>query len=287
MTGVAMAKAVVRHRIRVTGVVQGVGFRPFVHRLAAGLALAGYVGNDTGGVFVEVEGQAVDVARFERRLLDEAPPMARIAGLESTEVATTGERRFRIVESDRGGRARTFVPPDVAVCDDCLAELFDPTDRRYRYPFINCTNCGPRFTITVRLPYDRPNTTMRGFTMCRACAAEYAGPDDRRFHAQPVACPACGPRISFSTVGGRGRRAVVEGTDAAHRRDPGRPGRRSGRGGQGPGRLPPGLRRNLGHCSGDVARPQGPGRQTFRRDGPRRENGQDHRRRQRQPRRPC
>jgi hydrogenase maturation protein HypF len=207
-----MAKAAVRHRIRVTGVVQGVGFRPFVHRLATGLALAGHVGNDTGGVFVEVEGQPTDVARFERRLLDEAPPMARIAGMESTEVGTTGERQFRIVESGRGGRASTFVSPDVAVCDDCLAELFDLTDRRYRYPFINCTNCGPRFTITVRLPYDRPNTTMSGFTMCRACAAEYADPANRRFHAQPVACPACGPRISFSTVTGEVG-PVVEGTD--------------------------------------------------------------------------
>jgi len=215
MTGVVMAKAAVRHRIRVTGVVQGVGFRPFVHRLAAGLALAGYVGNDTGGVFVEVEGQPVDVARFERRLLDEAPPMARITGLESTEVGTTGERQFRIVESERGGQARTFVSPDVAVCGDCLAELFDLTDRRYRYPFINCTNCGPRFTITVRLPYDRPNTTMSGFPMCRACAAEYADPADRRFHAQPVACPACGPRISFSTVADRLSGRVVEGTDDA------------------------------------------------------------------------
>jgi hydrogenase maturation protein HypF len=215
MTGMSTANAAVRHRIRVTGVVQGVGFRPFVHRLANDLALGGYVGNDAGGVFVEVEGQPSDVARFERRLLDEAPPMARIAGVEPTQVGTTGERQFRIVESDRGGGARTFISPDVAVCDECLDELFDLTDRRSRYPFINCTNCGPRFSITVRLPYDRPNTTMRGFAMCRACATEYADPADRRFHAQPVACPACGPRISFSTVIGGAGEQVVEGTDAA------------------------------------------------------------------------
>jgi hydrogenase maturation protein HypF len=135
--------------------------------------------------------------------------------METTEVGTTGERQFRIAESDRGGGARTFVSPDVAVCDDCLAELFDLTDRRYRYPFINCTNCGPRFTITLRLPYDRPNTTMRGFTMCRACADEYADPANRRFHAQPAACPACGPQISFSTVIDGTGRPLVEGTDAA------------------------------------------------------------------------
>ena len=215
MTGVAMANAAVRHRIRVTGVVQGVGFRPFVHRLAVGLALAGYVGNDTGGVFVEVEGQPADVTRFERRLLDEAPPMARITGLESTEVGTTGESQFRIVESDRGGRSRTFVSPDVAVCDDCIAELFDPADRRYRYPFINCTNCGPRFTITVRLPYDRPNTTMRGFPMCRACAAEYATPTTgvstpSRWPVRPA-----GLGSRSATVAGRVSGRVVEGTDAA------------------------------------------------------------------------
>ncbi|MGD0808635.1 MAG: carbamoyltransferase HypF [Acidimicrobiales bacterium] len=212
MTGVATARTAVRHRIRVTGVVQGVGFRPFVHRLATELGLAGHVGNDTGGVFVEVEGQPSDVARFERRLLDEPPPMAHISGMEVTEVGTTGEREFRIVESDRDGRARTFVSPDVAVCDDCLAELFDPADRRYRYPFINCTNCGPRFTITLRLPYDRPNTTMRGFKLCPACAAEYADPINRRFHAQPVACPACGPEISFTTAEGGNR---AGGTDPA------------------------------------------------------------------------
>ncbi len=270
MTGVATARTAVRHRIRVTGVVQGVGFRPFVHRLATELGLAGHVGNDTGGVFVEVEGQPSDVARFERRLLDEPPPMAHISGMEVTEVGTTGEREFRIVESDRDGRARTFVSPDVAVCDDCLAELFDPADRRYRYPFINCTNCGPRFTITLRLPYDRPNTTMRGFKLCPACAAEYADPVNRRFHAQPVACPACGPEILVhDRRGGQPRRW----DRPRHRCHPGRPGRRSGCGGQGLGRLPPGVRRNLGRRGSEATCAQGPGRQTVRRNGPRRDNG--------------
>jgi hydrogenase maturation protein HypF len=218
MTGVAAAPAAVRHRLRVTGVVQGVGFRPFVHRLATELALGGHVGNDSGGVFVEVEGPQPGVACFERRLVDDAPPMARVATVETTAVHPLGEHRFRILESRSRAMARTFVPPDVAVCEDCLAELFDPADRRYRYPFINCTNCGPRFTIIVRLPYDRPNTTMRGFELCEACAAEYNDPADRRFHAQPVACAACGPRIQFyagecGAVGGVTE--AGEGTDSA------------------------------------------------------------------------
>jgi hydrogenase maturation protein HypF len=197
MNGVAGAAAAVRHRLRVTGVVQGVGFRPFVHRLARELALGGHVGNDSGGVFVEVEGPQPDVACFERRLVDDAPPMARVVTVDTTAVHPLGDQRFRILESRSRAKARTFVPPDVAVCEDCLAELFDPGNRRYRYPFINCTNCGPRFTITVRLPYDRPNTTMRGFELCEACASEYNDPADRRFHAQPVACAVCGPRIQF------------------------------------------------------------------------------------------
>ena len=214
MTGVATARTAVRHRIRVTGVVQGVGFRPFVHRLATELGLAGHVGNDTGGVFVEVEGQPSDVARFERRLLDEPPPMARIAGMEVTEVATTGEREFRIVESDRGGRARTFVSPDVAVCDDCLAELFDPADRRYRYPFINCTNCGPRFTITVRLPYDRPNTTMGGFELCAGLRRASTTTRPSALPRPAGGLPRLRDLISFIDRPRRGRPAP-SGTDAA------------------------------------------------------------------------
>ena len=216
MNGVAAPPAAVRHRLRVTGVVQGVGFRPFVHRLATELALGGHVGNDSGGVFVEVEGSPPDVACFERRLVDDAPPMARVSAVDKTAVLPLGEHMFTILESRSSAMARTFVAPDVAVCEDCLSELFDPADRRYRYPFINCTNCGPRFTIIVKLPYDRPNTTMRGFELCEACTSEYNDPADRRFHAQPVACAACGPRIQFHG----GERGAVdgvteEGTDRA------------------------------------------------------------------------
>ena len=202
--------AAVRRRIRVGGVVQGVGFRPFVHRVATELGLAGFVGNDTEGVFIEAEGDAPRVARFEARLMEEAPPLARIFSLEGAPVALRFEDGFRIVDSQGAGAVGTFVSPDVAVCGDCLSELFDPADRRGRYPFINCTNCGPRFTITLRLPYDRPNTTMRHFAMCAACASEYHDPADRRFHAQPVACADCGPRLWFEA-----RSGTVEGTDDA------------------------------------------------------------------------
>jgi hydrogenase maturation protein HypF len=202
--------APVRQRIRVAGVVQGVGFRPFVHRLATLLGLAGHVGNDTEGVVVEVEGSASAVAEFAARLVADAPPLARLFSIDSTPVEALHEHGFRIVESRATGTVGTFVSPDVAVCDDCLAELFDPTDRRFRYPFINCTNCGPRFTITLRLPYDRPNTTMRDFVLCDACRAEYEDPANRRFHAQPLACTDCGPRLWFEGPAG-----AVDGTDAA------------------------------------------------------------------------
>ncbi len=193
------------------GVVQGVGFRPFVHRLATELDLAGHVGNDSEGVFVEVEGDAAVIERFRGAPRYRMPRRWRGFGpsrpLRQICSARTASASSRAVSS---GAARTFVSPDVAVCGDCLAELFDPADRRYRYPFVNCTNCGPRFTITVRLPYDRPNTTMAGFPLCPACAGEYDDPADRRFHAQPIACPACGPRLWFESPAG-----TLEGTDAA------------------------------------------------------------------------
>ncbi|MHB1928958.1 MAG: acylphosphatase, partial [Acidimicrobiales bacterium] len=197
-------------RLRVRGVVQGVGFRPFVARLAGELGLAGEVGNDPDGVFVEVEGPRDALDRFASRLVSDAPPLARIRAVAADDLPSAGRSGFVIAASRNAGRPRTHVPPDVAVCDDCLAELWDPADRRHRYPFVNCTNCGPRFTITVRLPYDRPNTTMAGFAMCADCAREYHDPADRRFHAQPVACPACGPRLWFESPGG-----VVHGSDAA------------------------------------------------------------------------
>jgi hydrogenase maturation protein HypF len=179
---------------RVEGVVQGVGFRPYVFRLATGHRLSGSVRNDSSGVLVDVEGPPGEIEAFLRELPVHAPPLARIDQLSVAEAPPAGERRFTIAASDAAGEPRALVAADSATCADCLAELFDPADRRYRYPFINCTNCGPRFTIVRGVPYDRPATTMAGFTMCPACQAEYDDPADRRFHAQPNACPACGPQ---------------------------------------------------------------------------------------------
>lgn len=202
----------VRQRFTVTGVVQGVGFRPFVHRVATELGLAGFVGNDSGAVFIEVQGPAFRIEDFSRRLRAEAPPLARIDAMSVADIAanTLAGTGFRIVESLAVPGSTTPIPPDIAVCDDCVAELFDPTDRRYRHPFITCTNCGPRFTIIRELPYDRPATTMSAFAMCERCDAEYHDPSNRRFHAQPIACPDCGPALSF-----RRESDLVCGTDAA------------------------------------------------------------------------
>jgi hydrogenase maturation protein HypF len=184
-------------RARVEGIVQGVGFRPFVYRLAAELGVSGHVFNDTRGVVVEAEAGAHSVERFLERLEAEAPPLAEVEGVSVRELPCTGAGGFEIRESPSSGEPSALVSPDSATCDDCLAELFDPADRRYRYPFINCTNCGPRFTIVRGVPYDRPLTTMAGFEMCAACRAEYEDPADRRFHAQPNACPDCGPSLSL------------------------------------------------------------------------------------------
>lgn len=189
----------VRRRVHVRGVVQGVGFRPFCHSLAAHFGLAGHVGNDGAGVFLELEGDAGHVAAFLQSLEREAPPLARIEEVHVESVPTQGEREFRILASEALPGEVTPVSPDVATCDDCLRELHDPADRRYRYPFINCTNCGPRYTIIRDVPYDRPLTTMASFVMCEACAHEYHDPRNRRFHAQPNACPACGPRLGWRT----------------------------------------------------------------------------------------
>ena len=185
-----------RRRIRVRGVVQGVGFRPFVHRVATRERLGGQVWNDGDGVVVEVEGPGAALDAFARALRDEAPTLARVASVPSVRVTPVGEHAFAVVASHGGGRS-AIVPPDVATCEDCLRELFDPADRRYRYPFVNCTNCGPRLTIVVRVPYDRPSTTMAGFPLCPVCRGEYEDPADRRFHAEPIACPACGPQLSL------------------------------------------------------------------------------------------
>jgi len=181
--------------VLVCGVVQGVGFRPFVYRLAQEEGLAGFIGNDTDGVTIEIEGPAVSVESFLERLRSEAPPLARIDSIAVRETAALGEAGFRIVASEVLGRVSTGIPADAATCPDCLRELLDPADRRYRYPFLNCTNCGPRFTITRRIPYDRPQTSMARFRMCAACQAEYDDPGNRRFHAQPNACWECGPRV--------------------------------------------------------------------------------------------
>jgi hydrogenase maturation protein HypF len=190
-----VSERVVRTAVRVTGVVQGVGFRPFVYGLATSLGLTGLVGNDVDGVFAEVEGTAEAVAKFLELLEQQAPPLARIERVTTAGLAPAGSAGFVIVPSQAAGQRHALVSADSATCDDCLRELADPADRRHEYPFINCTNCGPRFTIVRDVPYDRPFTTMSGFTMCAACAAEYHDPADRRFHAQPVCCPDCGPRV--------------------------------------------------------------------------------------------
>ncbi|GAA3120315.1 carbamoyltransferase HypF [Streptosporangium carneum] len=194
----------VRSAIRVEGIVQGVGFRPFVYGLAVRLGLGGLVGNDERGVFIEVEGAPALVEEFTAALGGSPPPLAVIERISSRAVPATGETRFAIARSAAGGRRRALVSPDVATCADCLREMDDPADRRYGYAFTNCTNCGPRFTIVENVPYDRPNTTMAAFAMCEDCAREYHDPGDRRFHAQPVCCPACGPRLRLlDRVGGR------------------------------------------------------------------------------------
>ena len=195
-TTVAATAVQARRRVVVTGVVQGVGFRPFVYGLATALGLTGFVGNDDTGVFVEIEGDTHGLGEFVQRLTTDAPPLARIDTIAVHDVATVGDTAFAIAASVASGAAPSaLVPADVALCADCRRELHDPADRRFHYPFVNCTNCGPRFTIVEGLPYDRPATTMATFPMCDACAAEYHDPTDRRFHAQPVACPACGPRV--------------------------------------------------------------------------------------------
>jgi hydrogenase maturation protein HypF len=198
----AVAATMCRMRVRVSGTVQGVGFRPFVFRLAEELALAGWVRNDERGVEVEIEGEREAVAAFLDRLSADAPPLAQVEDVTAEPLPVRGERAFLIARSVCEHDADTPVSADAATCSECLAELTDPDDRRFRYPFVNCTNCGPRFTIVRGVPYDRPLTTMAGFTMCAACRAEYEDPRDRRFHAQPNACPACGPRVRLVGAGG-------------------------------------------------------------------------------------
>ncbi|MFJ4466725.1 carbamoyltransferase HypF [Streptomyces sp. NPDC089424] len=199
---VRTGRAVRRARVVVRGVVQGVGFRPYLYGLATTLRLSGHVTNTGDGVLVEVEGTPDAVARFCTGIAPGAPPLAQVEAVEATDLPPTGDRGFRIVASHTSGTVRTLVAPDTATCADCLAELSDPADRRHRHPFITCTHCGPRFTIVTGLPYDRAHTTMADFPLCPDCAREYEDPADRRFHAQPVACPACGPRLRLADARG-------------------------------------------------------------------------------------
>ncbi|GAA1211721.1 carbamoyltransferase HypF [Pseudonocardia alaniniphila] len=190
-----MSEPSVRARIRVSGIVQGVGFRPFVHGLAGELGLAGFVSNDESGVIIEAEGSAHALDALLTALRDRPPALALVTDVAATGVPVRGDTAFAIAPSSAHGPRATLISPDTATCADCLAELRDPFDRRYRHPFITCTNCGPRFTIVTGVPYDRVATTMAGFPMCTACATEYHDPGDRRFHAQPVCCPDCGPTL--------------------------------------------------------------------------------------------
>ena len=185
-----------RLRLVVRGAVQGVGFRPYIYRLALGHGLSGRVWNSSDGVVIEVQGSPEALESFTHRLPQEKPGPAIISSVSSTEIPAIPETGFLIARS-REGAPDTLITPDLAVCRECIADVRNPENRRYRYPFTNCTNCGPRYSILLSLPYDRPNTTMRGFAMCPECASEYADPNDRRFHAQPVACPVCGPRLSL------------------------------------------------------------------------------------------
>ncbi len=210
------SKEIIRARLEISGIVQGVGFRPFIYRLARERGLTGHVANTAAGVIIEIDGAEQEIERFAADIIREKPPLARIDTLQTVkrEIAPGDERRdFRIVESISAGRKIGPITPDADVCDSCLAELFDPDDRRYLYPFINCTDCGPRYTLIEKTPYDRPLTAMKDFALCGRCQAEYRDPLDRRFHAQATCCPVCGPQVSLTTPDGR----IVEDSDPIRR----------------------------------------------------------------------
>jgi len=191
-----------RRRLLVNGIVQGVGFRPFVYRTAVGLGLKGFIRNTPSGVLIEVQGSSLLLDSFCGALKRDCPPLARIEVMKESALDCVAEERFIIADSSAGADVETLIPPDIALCGDCRRELLDPANRRFRYPFINCTNCGPRYTIVDRLPYDRPSTSMHTFTMCPECEREYLDPLDRRFHAQPNACPVCGPGLQLLDAAG-------------------------------------------------------------------------------------
>ncbi|MBM3957271.1 MAG: carbamoyltransferase HypF, partial [Gemmatimonadetes bacterium] len=203
-----------RWLVRVLGIVQGVGFRPFIHRLARRHSLAGSVLNYAGGVDIEIEGPEAALEAFVADLQAERPPIALIESLATEPLSATGHPEFRILPSRDGESGPILVSPDVAICADCERELADPADRRHRHPFINCTNCGPRYTIIRAMPYDRPNTSMAAFPMCDRCRVEYGDIDDRRFHAQPVACPQCGPTLAYREPAAAGEAALAAAVEA-------------------------------------------------------------------------
>jgi hydrogenase maturation protein HypF len=202
------AAAVERLRVALYGAVQGVGFRPFVYRLATGMGLSGTVLNSSAGLVIEVDGARDDLDRFLARLEAERPRASVVLARETSFLAPGGFTKFEILASDAGAEKTAAVLPDLATCPRCLSELLDPADRRYRYPFTNCTECGPRYSIILDIPYDRPYTTMSGFTLCAECFREYTDPGDRRFHAQPNACPKCGPRLSMEIAAAAGELAA-------------------------------------------------------------------------------
>lgn len=186
-----------RQKIIIEGIVQGVGFRPFVYQLAERFGLGGSVCNDSRGVTIEIEGEEGTLLQFVAAIRSEKPPLSVIQSVDTQVIPALGTTGFEILKSAVDETRRAQIAPDTFVCDDCLLELFNPADRRYRYPFINCTNCGPRYTIVTGIPYDRPLTTMADFPLCSDCLAEYEDPKSRRFHAQPNACPACGPQLQL------------------------------------------------------------------------------------------
>ena len=198
-----MSEATRRIRYLFTGTVQGVGFRPHIYRVAVKHRLGGFVCNTPEGVTLEVEGPAVRLGKFHAELLKGFPPASDVAGISSTEVAILGESDFRIIASEQEGKKKVLISPDIATCADCQKELKDRSDRRFRYPFINCTHCGPRLTIIRDVPYDRQNTSMDCFALCPQCRAEHEDPSDRRFHAEPNACPVCGPKLWITDDEGR------------------------------------------------------------------------------------
>ena len=221
-----------RLRVVIRGAVQGVGFRPFIYRLATEMALPGWVINSSQGVFIEVEGSAAQLDTFLHRVQTEKPPRSFIQSLESSYLDPLGFSGFEIRHSEESGVKTALVLPDMATCPDCLHDISDPANRRYQYPFTNCTNCGPRYTIIEALPYDRPNTSMKAFPMCDDCRAEYENPLDRRFHAQPNACPTCGPHLELWDRAGSVARHPSRGPFAGRRSHPARPtggGERLGR----------------------------------------------------------